>query len=128
MDYKSAELVRIIDNKAIEPFNLKVNNVIAVSAIAHNDNFRATLEKNGFKVKEHIKFTDHHWFDEEDIEDITSKIENNDIVITTTKDAVRLKDKLSKDQEKFYALEVQPEFIKGEEIWLNKIKKISQSL
>ena len=66
--------------------------------------FRYLLNKN----EECLAFPDHHHFTENDILDIINKA-NNNIIITTEKDYVRLKGRIPKEQ--LYYLPIQSKFL-----------------
>ena len=76
----------------------------------------------------HISFPDHHRFKEKDLEGISSKfdaIDNEDkIVVTTEKDAVRLKEITNIAdglREALYSLPVSVEFIEDEDEFIRKV-------
>ena len=84
-----------------------VSNVdkLLLAGIAKPKPFFAYLQgKNDMK----LEYPDHHDFTENDIKEITNKSKNR-LIITTEKDYVRLKTKLSKD--KLYYLPIQSKFI-----------------
>ncbi|MCB4792495.1 MAG: tetraacyldisaccharide 4'-kinase [Elusimicrobia bacterium] len=130
--YMPTSIIRLSNANNFGLKDIERREVIAISAIGENEAFNATLEKAGFKVLKHYKFRDHHWFDETEVMEILKHSRKNDIFITTQKDAVRLRvvtDKLHKDlKDRFYYLNIEVQFTKGEEIWQKEIKKISQSL
>ena len=67
--------------------------VVAVCGIARPERFLATLERQGWRVADSIVFKDHHWFSAGDLERIDQAVEavHATAVLTTEKDAVRLK-------------------------------------
>ena len=118
---------RIRDKKTIGLVDLSAKSVVAVSALGENSGFRKTLENAGFNVLRHFAFRDHHWFKKSDAEKILSAAKNGEPVVTTSKDAVRLKHIIDElpagDAEKFYSLNVDLIFENGENLWQEKIKK-----
>jgi len=84
---------------------IKEEEKVVVAGIAKPKPFFDFLEANS---NETMIFSDHHNFEEKDIETILNKAKNNKI-ITTEKDYVRLNDKLPKEQ--LYYLPIQSRFI-----------------
>jgi len=72
---------------------LKNKEVILVSAIGNPASFERTILKLGLKVKKHFVFRDHYWYKKEDLKNIEDygRREGIDTIITTEKDAVRLR-------------------------------------
>lgn len=66
--------------------------VTVVSAIACPESFEAAIEGLGARIKNSIRFLDHHRFSPDEIERILSEASEDDVqcVLTTQKDAVRL--------------------------------------
>jgi tetraacyldisaccharide 4'-kinase len=67
--------------------------VVAVCGIARPQRFLATLEHQGWRVADTIVFKDHHWFSAADLQRIDAAVDvvRAAAVLTTEKDAVRLK-------------------------------------
>jgi tetraacyldisaccharide 4'-kinase len=67
--------------------------VIAVAGIAAPDSFFDGLEHDGYDVRQHMRFRDHHPFSSDDVQRISSTARacGVDWVITTEKDMVRLR-------------------------------------
>lgn len=95
---------------------IKEEEKVVVAGIAKPKPFFDFLET---KSSEIMIFSDHHNFEEKDINSILNKAKNNKI-ITTEKDYVRLKDKLPKEQ--LYYLPIQSQFINLGSDFNNKIK------
>ena len=114
---------RIIDGEVFKLNSLIAEPVTAVSAIGENSGFKKLLEKTGINAVEQLDFRDHHWYNLDDIKSIAPGRK----VVTTTKDAVRLKNLLAflpvKEAERFYALEIELNFINGAKIWENGMEK-----
>ncbi len=76
----------------------RIDNVLAVTGIAHPDAFIAELKQR--TRTQHLAFADHHDFSASDIARITSAFEalpgSNKIILTTEKDAMRLHGKTGK--------------------------------
>ncbi|HET8885149.1 MAG TPA: tetraacyldisaccharide 4'-kinase [Salinimicrobium sp.] len=83
-----------------------------VTGIANPKPLISHLEKIGLKNSlKHLKFPDHHIFSEREINQINSF----DMVITTEKDYMRLKDKIS--EEKLFYIPIEVRFIKNKKIF-----------
>lgn len=84
--------------------------VLLVTGIANPEPLKDFLSKT-FNV-EHLKFKDHHQFNEQDIQQIHQKFDtftdDKKILVTTEKDFMRLKDKLSKSDLEKYPWYFQP--------------------
>lgn len=94
---------------------IKTEEKIVVAGIAKPKPFFDFLEA---KASESLIFSDHHNFDEKDIATILKKANNNKI-ITTEKDYVRLKGLLPKEQ--LYYLPIQTQFINSRNDFDKKI-------
>lgn len=101
---------------------LKKEAKIVVAGIAKPQPFFSFLEAN---LNETLVFSDHHDFEEKDIATILNKAENNKI-ITTEKDYVRLRGLLPKEQ--LYYLPIQSQFIDlGSDFDKNIMNYVEQS-
>ena len=73
----------------------RIDNVLAVTGIAHPDTFIAELRQR--TRTQHLSFPDHHDFSPGDLARITNAFEalpgTNKIILTTEKDAMRLRGK-----------------------------------
>lgn len=76
---------------------LKDKKALLFSGIANNKAFAADMEKLGCKISDHLEFDDHFRYTGCDIQMIQKKIDlaKPDIVITTEKDWVKLKDNVA---------------------------------
>lgn len=88
---------------------------LLVAGIAKPEPFFAYLQRPNDVV---LNYPDHHDFSETDIQTIKNKANNNPI-ITTEKDFVRLKGKLPKDQ--LYFLPIQSSFLSNQDDFNKKI-------
>ncbi|MBI5233547.1 MAG: tetraacyldisaccharide 4'-kinase [Deltaproteobacteria bacterium] len=70
---------------------LKGRTVLALTGIAVPESFYETIEALGVDIKQRLAYPDHHPYTEADIRDITRLSAGIDMVVTTEKDAVRLK-------------------------------------
>ena len=71
---------------------IKQQKVFAFSGIARNDDFRRTVEKNGFNTRGFCEFSDHHRYSGNDLARIvrTAQEAGADCLITTEKDHARI--------------------------------------
>ena len=94
-------------------------NVIAFSGIGNPKSFEDLLMKANIKVVKHIAFSDHHWYMDNDIQTITDarKQTNAEFIITTEKDATRLKEHFAGflETEPVIVAEIRLEIISGEQ-------------
>lgn len=95
--------------------------VVAFSGIGQPESFEGMLKQSGAEIIEHFVFSDHHWYEDEDMRRIENTFEKQkaDYIITTEKDAVRLRDEYSESFVKrlpVYAAEIRQEFLAGENL------------
>lgn len=69
---------------------VQLKNVKLVAGIANPDTFVAHL-KHQFNVIEEIMYPDHHYYSQEDLEQLIKYLKNDTFVVTTEKDMVKLK-------------------------------------
>jgi len=69
---------------------VELKNVKLVAGIANPDTFVAHL-KHQFNVIEEIIYPDHHYYSQEDLEQLIKYLKNDTFVVTTEKDMVKLK-------------------------------------
>ena len=120
--YVSVRLKRVLDGAFFGLDDFKNKPFTAVSAIGENLGFQKLLEKSGINAVQRLDFRDHHWYNIDEIKHLDTSRK----VVTTTKDAVRLKSLLGllplKEAERFYALEIELEFVHGAGIWENRTR------
>ncbi len=106
--------------------SLKGQKVIAVAAIASPESFFKLLVSLGSEVIETVSFPDHHFFSTEDVNDLLLKASSHDaIIMTSEKDMVKLR-RISQDS-RIFSLNVEIDFMQGEEELTQKIKEVSLS-
>ena len=117
---KLNSLKRASTNKVLEFGNIACKNIIAFSGIGNPRSFEMKLSQSGANVRKHFVFSDHHWYTDHDIDTITNtwKQTDSDFIVTTEKDAVRLKAGFVKFLETapVYIAEIQQEILVGSEI------------
>ena len=124
---KNYEIVNMSDNSKIEDIEdfRRNDRFVAVSAIGSPDNFINTVSGLGLKIKEEIIFSDHHKYVIKNISDVVNNLADNELIITTAKDAVKIKEVSDKEmQKKIYVLNVSISFDSGKEIFEKEIKSV----
>ncbi len=91
--HKPAGLIDVMSKESFEISYLKDKEVTIFSAICDPGYFKHTIETLGARVKKEFVFQDHYLFQERDIAGIIEESESSgiNIIITTEKDAVKLK-------------------------------------
>lgn len=105
-------LIELKEFKRYPISEMKSRRVAAFSAIGNPTSFRQTLEAAGLNVVEELRFRDHHWYKQKDMNRIRRKTKESDaeFIVTTEKDAVRLPDTQMSDLP-IYALTIDLDFI-----------------
>ena len=99
----------------------KNKKVVAFAGIGNPKNFFDLLKNNKFNIIETIKFPDHHKYSEKELENLLSKIkENNNILLTTEKDYFRISESY-KENIKFLKISIE---IENQNQFIEEIKKI----
>lgn len=104
---------RLHDGTEVPLDELRSQARIAVSGIAKPEAFEAVLQELGLKITTHLRFPDHHPYTQADIATLANRQ-----VITTEKDAVKLRPFLSGLDAEIYVLPVKVEFEPAFEEWL----------
>jgi tetraacyldisaccharide 4'-kinase len=129
--YRTAGMRRIIDGAFYPVSKFEGRWAVAVSGIAENKSFLRSLEKIHIDMIRHYAFRDHHWYTRKELDDIVLHHMDKYPVLTTAKDAVRLKDAIAalrpEDAERFFALEIEIQITNGEEHWHDALQKIARS-
>ena len=99
----------------------KNNKIIAFAGIGNPENFFDLLKDNKLNIVETINFPDHHKYSEKELENLLSKIkENNTILLTTEKDYFRISESYRKNI-KFLKIKIE---IENKSQFIEEIKKI----
>ncbi|MGQ9819119.1 MAG: tetraacyldisaccharide 4'-kinase [Candidatus Kapaibacteriales bacterium] len=113
----------------------KSKDVILVSGLANNYQFYSTIIQTGIFVLEHIKFKDHHWYNEKDILNIILKCKKSNCsqILTNEKDFYKLllfKEMIETYGIELYSTKLEIEVSEGYEYITEKILeiKVHQSL
>jgi tetraacyldisaccharide 4'-kinase len=104
---------RLHDGEEVPLDELRSHAFVALSGIAQPETFEAVLQQLNLNITTHLRFQDHHQYTQADIVSLVGKQ-----VITTEKDAVKLRPFLSSLEVEIYVLPVQIEFEKAFEAWL----------
>ncbi|MGD0038229.1 MAG: tetraacyldisaccharide 4'-kinase [Bacteroidota bacterium] len=110
---------RVSSGEIVKAEIFKKYNVIAFSGIGNPKSFVDLMMKSNIKVVKHLAFSDHHWYKDNDIKTIIDarKQTNADFIITTEKDATRLKESFAGflETEPVIVAEIWLEIISGEQ-------------
>jgi tetraacyldisaccharide 4'-kinase len=112
---------RVLSDQKKETKEIQGKCVVAFSGIGHPESFEGMLKQSGAEIIEHFVFSDHHWYNDEDVKRVEKAFEKHkaDFIITTEKDAVRLQEKFSESFLKrlpIYTAEIRQKFIAGENL------------
>ena len=123
-------LVNVQSETVSDLLTIRNKSVCAFCSIGDPLYFEWTLRNLGARVVKTFSFIDHHVYSQKDIEEIIKFCDTQGIkmLVTTHKDAVKLKPFLNLFQEKcpvFY-LEVQLKVIQGQELLLDRIHRLLQ--
>ncbi len=117
-EHRPVQLFEIYKENTFEMTFIKGKIVSALSGICDGAYFKYTLEKIGAQVALEFVFPDHHLYRASELARIfrECKKKNIDTIITTEKDAVKLKKlKPEKSTPQIFALSVKLELIRGKE-------------
>ncbi|MCX5702161.1 MAG: tetraacyldisaccharide 4'-kinase [Candidatus Omnitrophica bacterium] len=106
---------------------LKDKAVALISGIADPVSFENLIMNLGVKIGLSLRFADHHYYTQRDLENITkeSQGKNIDTIITTEKDAVRLKQlQAASCKLQVMVLRIELKITKNEERFLNRLLKL----
>ncbi len=125
--HKIAKLRRLISDKEVTAFEPKETPVILLSAVGNNAGFFTSIKSAGFNIINHYKFMDHHWYAKEDLYPCIKRAsELNTDIITTEKDAVKIKNLglQSSELDKFVIAEIELEIVKEQDLWDKKVQQV----
>jgi len=99
--------------------------VAAISGIAVPESFEKILRNLGARVEFHRVFSDHHSFNQKEIDRFMTRCVQRDIeaIITTEKDAVRFMEPKELDVP-VYFLRIEVDILKGQEVWDKLVDRI----
>lgn len=99
--------------------------VACISGIANPESFENLVENLGAKVEIRKRCTDHHWFDQQEIDSFMTRCADRamDVIVTTEKDAVRFPRPTELDVP-VYFLRIEVEILRGLDAWERCIDRI----
>jgi tetraacyldisaccharide 4'-kinase len=131
---KHTHVNELFSNRTVSEKELKHarRNVVCCSGIANPKKFEASLNDSGWLIAHHITFPDHYHYTRQDIIKINNicKKYNSDTIITTEKDAVKLRtleNIFSSYELKCYVFSIEMIIIENEDEFLRKIVSIINS-
>ncbi len=92
------------EGRSLDPAGFDGARVFAFCGIADPDSFISTLKGQRFVITDWIAFPDHHHYSGRDVKRIREGSRGADLVVTTEKDMVKVKDLI--DLSNLYALEI----------------------
>lgn len=100
--------------------------VACFSGIARPESFESLIHALGAKVEFTQQFPDHHWFDQDDLDKFYERCADRDMqmIITTEKDAVRLKKPDTPLDVPIFFLRIEVDILEGKEAWDQLIDRI----
>ncbi|MEA5000557.1 MAG: tetraacyldisaccharide 4'-kinase [Endomicrobiaceae bacterium] len=122
----NSDITDMYGNNKISADFFKNKDVVMVCAVGSPDNFKNMLANLGFSLKREIVFKDHHKYSLKDAANIASEAVNeNTVVFTTHKDAVKLSD-VADDylKKKIYVLNISVCFQEGRDFMEQAVDKI----
>ena len=125
--YEATRLLSLWE-KAESPLNIISGaKVIALSAIATPSSFTNLLSSMGGTVVSEVSFSDHHHYEQKDLDVAVEKAKNSgaDFIVTTEKDAVKLSQLKEEKDLPIYFIEIALAMAGGQENFINSIIKIS---
>ncbi len=124
--HSPVSLYGIQDGRDVRFETVKNSQSLAFCSIGNPDSFKKTLEFMGIGIAKFISYPDHHVFSPDEISAINTQSKEFmvDFLVTTEKDALKLK---PKDFDlKLYVLRVQMKVAEGEGIVDTKLKELVQ--
>ena len=118
---------RLSSSEIVPADGMYNKSMVAFSGIGNPKSFEELLKKSGIKVVQHVMFLDHHWYTENDRNEIIKarNLAQAEFLVTTEKDAVRLKGLF--DAEPVLVAEIQHGFVAGGEKFDEMLQQIHKS-
>lgn len=118
-------LENVFSGERMELDELDDKYVAAISGIAVPESFEKILRKLGASVEFHRVFSDHHSFNQKEIDRFMTRCVQRDIeyIITTEKDAVRFMKPTELDVP-IYFLRIEVDILEGTDIWDRLVDRI----
>lgn len=108
IDFAHDKLSHLFEGKTLASCFERQTSALLVSGIALPERFRQSAEAAGLQVVEHLAYRDHHSFSAHDIEQVIAKFQalHADVLLTTAKDAVKLRNFARLRELPIYVLEL----------------------
>lgn len=115
--HRPAELFGLWEGERREPSSIGGKRVCVFSGVSDPSYFRHTVEKTGATVELEFIFPDHYPYKKRDLEEILEKCKaaKIDTIITTEKDAVKLKRFATMADSRVFVLAIELKITEGEE-------------
>ncbi len=117
--------------KAFPPDYLNGKEAAAFSGLGDDRGFRRTMLASGIEPAGYVAFRDHYWYNKKDIVSVMKRFPYPCPVITTAKDAVRLKDLIAnidkKDAARLFVLDTEIQIMNGGSPWEYAVRKMQRS-
>lgn len=112
-------LKTILSNNLIESSALTPKKVIAVSGIANPDSFEKTLQTFSPQIARYFAYPDHYIYSSLEIEQVRQSAQEQkaDWIVTTEKDAVKIKPLLQKSDTNWLFLEIELSLFSEKDFW-----------
>lgn len=123
--HRPKHLENLFTGKQLSLDTLNDKYIAAISGIAVPQSFEKILKSLGANVEFHRVFSDHHSFEQKDIDRFMRRCVRRDIemIITTEKDAVRFPRPAELDVP-VYFLRIEVDILKGKDVWERLIDRI----
>ena len=115
-----AECVNVLTRQAAHPSVLAGSAAVLVSGIGNPCAFRRLAEEFGVEIRDHLRFSDHHWYTAQDVRCVRDAATRagTELVVTTEKDAVKLAPLLH-ETDRWLAMRLRAVWHQGES-WLEQ--------
>jgi tetraacyldisaccharide 4'-kinase len=116
--HEPLDLRALVDGHTLPLASLKGQRLVAFCGIGRPDHFRQTLQRLGAEVAVFTAFPDHHPYTRPEVEQLIliAKQRNAEILVTTEKDGVRLR-QLQPLMGQIWALRIRTTIVEGEAAW-----------
>jgi tetraacyldisaccharide 4'-kinase len=116
-------LINIKTEKREELAILSGKKILALSSIGSPESFEKTLVSLEAVLVEKLRFPDHHWYVESELQEIKRKAIEKEaaLIVTTEKDAVRIVLTEKEPQVDFFYIAISMKITKGKELLENEL-------
>lgn len=122
---KFKNIINMFYNREIEESVKNITGFTVISAIGSPENFINTVKNAGLKIKNKFIFRDHHKYKKNDIVEIINKLSDNEKIITTAKDAIKIKEVIDDEIcKKIYVLNTVISFDTGRDVFEKEIQNL----